>query len=232
MQIQFSENKSKLKFIISLIVSIIGGYIASRPTSNGIWIINNPANSWSSVCYALPDAPFSIKGPLVTLSIVSFGLWANSSHIINFIDVTCIFWVIIVVSLSILPKADNKWYIIYVVDTAFVVYILTAIYLDYVNALLYYYSVNLVPITGTIMLLNMGTLGSYYIKNKAFMIGSGLMVVGFACKIGTIYLGYYWGTSIFHILTAVGIAVLLPIDIYQQSQHNIMIKTESISNLI
>lgn len=235
MQIQmlFSENKSKIKFIISLIVSIIGGYIASQPASNGAWIVNNPANSWTSICYALPDAPLSIKGPLVTLSVVSFGLWANSNPIINFIDVTCIFWVIIIVSLSILPKAENKWYMIYAVDTMFVIYISTAIYLDHADTIVQYYRVNLVPITGTIMVLNMVTLGSYYARNKVFMVGSLLMVVGFTCKLETIYLEYYWGTSIFHTLTAIGIAILLPIDVEPQSQHNIMIKAESIStNLV
>jgi hypothetical protein len=229
----FSENKSKIKFLISLIVSIIGGYIASQPASNGAWIVNNPANSWTSICYALPDAPLSIKGPLVTLSVVSFGLWANSNPIINFIDVTCIFWIIIIVSLSILPKAENKWYMIYAVDTMFVIYISTAIYLGHADTIVQYYRFNLVPITGTIMVLNMVTLGSYYARNKVFMVGSLLMVVGFTCKLETIYLEYYWGTSIFHTLTAIGIAILLPIDSEQQPEHNIMIKTESIStNLV
>jgi hypothetical protein len=229
----FSENKSKIKFLISLIVSIIGGYIASQPASNGAWIVNNPANSWTSICYALPDAPLSIKGPLVTLSVVSFGLWANSNPIINFIDVTCIFWIIIIVSLSILPKAENKWYMIYAVDTMFVIYISTAIYLGHADTIVQYYRFNLVPITGTIMVLNMVTLGSYYARNKVFMVGSLLMVVGFTCKLETIYLEYYWGTSIFHTLTAIGIAIFLPIDSEQQPEHNIMIKTESIStNLV
>ena len=209
---QLSEHKSKIKLLLSFIVCIIGSYLASRPASNGAWIINNQANAWSSVCYALPDAPVSIKVPLVTLSIVSFGLWANSTPIINFIDVTCIFWVIIDVSLSILPKAENKWYMIYAADTVFVVYIATAIYLDHAKSVLHYYHLNLVPITGTIMILNMVTLGSYYTRHKVFMVGSGLMVVGFTCKLGTIYLGHYWGTSIFHTLTAIGIAILLPIE--------------------
>lgn len=222
----------KIKFIISLIVSIIGGYIASQPGNNGAWHIDYPANSCSSICYALPDAPLSIKGPLVTLSIVSFGLWANSTPIINFIDVTCIYWIIIIISLSILPGAENKWYMIYAADTVFVVYISTVIYLDYADEIVHYYHLNLVPITGTIMVLNMVTLGSYHARRKAYMVGSGLMVLGFACKLGTIYLGHYWGTSIFHTLTAIGIAVLLPIGIEKQPEHNIMIKTESISNLV
>ncbi len=164
--IKISKHKwvtdQKIKLLISLVICIIGSYLASRPTSTGVWIIHNQANSWSSVCYALPDAPLSIKGPLMTLSVVSFGLWANSNPIINFIDVTCIYWVIIVVSLSILPGAENKWYMIYFMNTAFVVYISTIIYLDHTGAILHYYHLNLVPVTGTIMALNMVTLGSYY----------------------------------------------------------------------
>jgi hypothetical protein len=202
----------KIKFLISLIVSIIGGYIASQPGNNGEWHIDYPANSLSSICYALPEAPLSIKGPLVTLSIVSFGLWAHSTPIINFIDVTCIYWVIIVVSLSILPNAENKWYMIYAVDTVFVVYISTVICMDCADEIVHYYHLNLVPITGTIMVLNMVTLGSYYSRNKVFMSSSLLMVVGFACKLETIYFGHYWGTSIFHTLTAIAIAMLLPIE--------------------
>ena len=227
-----SKHKNKIQMIISLVVCIIGSYFISRPSHNGAWIIDNQTNSWSSVLYALPNAPLSIKAPLVTLSIVSFGLWANSGPIINFVDVTCIFWVIIVVSLSLLPKATYKWYMIYLVDVMFITYMSVAIYLDYSDELLQYYHVNIVPTTATIMLLNMFTLGSYYARHKLFIIGSTLLVVGFVCKITTIYFDQYWGTSIFHTLTALGIAVLLPIDVDQQSQHNIMIKTESISNLV
>jgi hypothetical protein len=203
-----TQHKNKIQPIVSLIICIIGSCLVS---SGGIWNVNNPTNSWSSVCYALPNAPLSIKGPLLTLSIASFGLWAQSTPIVNFIDVTCIFWVIIVVSLSLLPKAKHKWRMIYIVDTGFIVYIVCSIGFDYSDELLYYYNVNLVPITGTIMILNMFTLGTYYAGHTTFLFGSALLVVGFMCKIATIYFGHYWGTSIFHTLTAVGIAVLLPI---------------------
>jgi len=222
----------KIKFIISLIVSIIGGYIASQPGKNGAWHIDYPANSWSSICYALPDAPLSIKGPLVTLSIVSFGLWANSTPIINFIDVTCIYWIIIIISLSILPKAENKWYMIYAVDTVVVIYISTAIYLDYADEIVHYYHLNLVPITGTIMVLNMVTLGSYYARNKLFMVGSLLMVVGFTCKLQTIYLGHYWGTSVFHTLTAIAISFLLPIDTVPHDGRKDFLQLEPVATFV
>jgi hypothetical protein len=222
----------KIKILISLITCIIGSYLASRPTSTGVWLINNPANSWSSVCYALPDAPLSIKGPLMTLSVVSFGLWANSNTIVNFIDVTCILWAVIVVSLSILPNAENKWYMIYFMDSVFVVYISTIIYLDYTDEILHYYNLNLVPITGTIMVSNMVTLGSYYSRNKVFMVGALLMVVGFACKLGTIYLGHYWGTSIFHVLTAMGIAFLLPIDTVHRVEKKDFLQLESVATFV
>lgn len=222
----------KIKLLVSLIVCIIGSYCASRPTSTGAWIIHSQANSWSSVCYAIPDAPLSIKGPLMTLSAVSFGLWANSTTVINFIDVTCIYWVIIVVSLSILPSAENKWYMIYAVDTVFVLYISTTIYLDYSDTIVQYYHLNLVPITGTIMVLNMVTLGSYYARRKVFLVGALLMVVGFACKLGTIYLGHYWGTSIFHTLTAIGIAVLLPIDTVPPVEKKDFLQLESVATFV
>ena len=202
------NHKNKIQPIVSFIICIVGACLISP---GGIWHVNNPTNSWSSVCYALPNAPLSIKGPLLTLSIVSFGLWAHSTPVVNFIDVTCIFWVIIVVSLSLLPKAPHKWRMIYFVDGVFVVYIVSAIALDYSDKLLHYYHLNLVPITGTIMILNMFTLGTYYARHRMFILGAVLLVVGFMCKTLNIYFGHYWGTSIFHTLTAVGIAVLLPI---------------------
>ena len=203
-----TQHKNKIQAAVSFIICIIGACLISP---SGIWYVDNPLNSWSSVCYALPNAPLSIKGPLLTLSIVSFGLWADSSPIINFIDVTCIFWVIIIVSLSLLPKATYKWRMIYLVDAVFVIYIVCAFTLNCSRDFLDYYRVNLVPITGTIMILNMFTLSSYYLGNKMFLVGAVLLSVGFMCKILTIYFGQYWGTSIFHTLTAAGIAVLLPI---------------------
>jgi hypothetical protein len=160
----------------------------------------------------MPDAPLSIKAPLLTLSIISFGTWANPSPTLQFIDVTCIMWIIIIVSLSILPKAENKWYMIYFVDSAFIVYISTIAYFGKATAVTDYYDLNLVPIIGTVMILNMGTLTSYYARHKMFILSSGLMVVGYTCKLGTIYLHYYWGTCVFHICTAIGIAVMLSID--------------------
>jgi hypothetical protein len=100
---------------------------------------------------------------------------------------------------------------IYFVDLGVVVYIVGAITLDYSGKMLHYYHSNLVPITGTIMILNMFTLGTYYAGHKMFLVGTVLLAVGFMCKIVTIYFGQYWGTSIFHTLTATGIAFLLPI---------------------
>jgi len=190
---------------------MICSYFASRPT-NYVWAIQNQANAWSSVCYALPLAPLSTKAPLVILSVASFGLWANPTDIINFIDVTCIFWVIVVVSLSLLPDAQNKWFVIYFVDMGFVLYMSLAIYYDYSNTALEYYRMNLIPITGTIMVINTFVLGSYYIRYKYFLLGTLMILVGFIFKLNTIYYEFYWGTSIFHTLSAGGIAVLQTIE--------------------
>jgi hypothetical protein len=99
-----TQHKNKIQAAVSFIICIIGACLISP---GGIWYVDYPENSWSSICYALPNAPLSIKGPLLTLSIVSFGLWAHSTIIVNFIDVTCIFWVIIIISLSLLPKSST-----------------------------------------------------------------------------------------------------------------------------
>jgi len=51
-------------------------------------------------------------------------------------------------------------------------------------------------------------LGSYYLFNPIFIIGSSLIMIGFGFKLMMIINGIYAGTAMFHTLTALGIAVL------------------------
>ena len=197
----------------SFSVFIIGSYLISHEIwpITWSWIIEHPANAWSSMCYAFPIAPLSIKIPLLTLSIASFGLWSNQIHerIINFVDVTCVLWVIVVVSLSVLPRSRYKWKVIYIVDACFVIYMALAIAHNDYEYLLTYYDENLVPVVGIILTISTAMVGSFYMTHTYFLVGGGAIMTGFACKIVTIYYGHYWGTSVFHTLTALGIACVL-----------------------
>ena len=200
-----------LGFPLSVLIFIIGSFLISQDFRNPThsWTIQYPANAWSSALYALPNAPISIKVPLLTLSIASFGLWSNQSTAINFVDVTSIFWVIVVVAIYILPGAAHKHRTIMVLNSAFISAMSTTLYLGHEGTVLTYYHNNIVPITGTIMVLCTVNTASYYGHVRVYMLGSGLIVVGFGFKLITIYMDKYWGTCIFHTTTAAGIAVLL-----------------------
>lgn len=195
-------------YIPSTTVFLVGSYLISqdlRPFYQP-WIINNQANAWSSMFYALVPVPLLLlKLPMVTLGIVSFSLWANSNTLVNFIDVTCIFWVIVIVTLYGLPHAPYNSYVIYTVNGICTAYICTVVVCGYHAHVLAYYDANLVQITGIILMFSAMTLTSHYGVTPTYLFGSSSIIVGFICKLFTIYLGQYWGTCIFHTLTALGI---------------------------
>ena len=191
--------------------SFIGSFLLSQRENYsffGDWTISSPANAWSSICYALPIVPHCIKFPLMTLSIVSFSLWSTDTTVINFIDITSIYWVIVVVSLSALPSTVYKWPVIYLINICISFYMGLSIYYDLDNEILHYYHDNLVPITGVVLMFSAAMMSSYYLFNPIFIIGSSLIMIGFGCKLLTIVNGIYAGTSLFHTLTALGIAVV------------------------
>ena len=208
--------------ICSFFIFIIGAYLISQDfiLPYKTWTIKNQANAWSSALYAFPVAPLSIKAPLLTLSIASFGLWANSTPAVNFVDVTSIFWVIIVVSIHVLPGAKHKNLVIYCIDGAFASAIATTLYLGYEHVALNYYQENLVPITGIIMGISVANTTSYYGNVRLYSVGTGLIVIGFGCKLLTIYYDQYWGTCVFHTSTAAGIAVLLSDKLTLETEHD------------
>lgn len=197
----------------SLYVSIASSYLVSFfLSSNIVPVINNKANAISSFAYALVTAPIQIRIPLLILSVASFNLWANSTVQINFIDVTCIYWVIIVVTVSLLPNAIYSKHIVFVIDTGFLIYIATILSMSLEKQVVDYYQNNLVVITGLIYGLSGATATSFYATNKLYIIGITFTAVGFSCKLLTIYAGQYWGTCIFHMMTAYGIHVLVMVN--------------------
>lgn len=195
----------------SFLIFIIGAYLVSQNFRQPFqpWIISSPANAWSSALYALPIAPLSIKIPLITLSIASFGLWSNQTGAINFVDVTSIYWIIILVSTSILPAAKHRNAALMSINGLFATFITTTLCLGYEDTVLEYYQRNLVPITGTIMVISTINTASYYGHVRVYLLGIGMITTGFGFKLLTIYYDQYWGTCVFHASTAGGIAVLL-----------------------
>lgn len=197
------------EIFLSVIIFLCGSYLVSQNLSNSItekWIITSPANAWSSLGYVLPIAPLEVKIPLLTLSIASFSLWAKSTVTINFIDITCIFWVIIITPSYLLFK---KRIFTHLINVLFVLYISLAVIFKYDENILHFYSNNLIATTGAILSTSTGFLGFRFYKTKEFMIGASTILFGFGCKMCMIYLDQYWGTSVFHTTTAIGIIVLL-----------------------
>ena len=174
--------------------------------------IQNHANAWSSVCYAMVTAPPLVRFPLFILSVVSFFLWAYSTPLNNFVDVSSIYWVIIAVTVQILPNASHKRVVLVFLNTAFIIILMSMSFLHHSTEILDYYHNNLVSVTGIIYGLCGIVTTSFYITNKMFIAGIVCISVGFICKLFTIFQGQYWGTSIFHTLSAVGIQFLLMIE--------------------
>jgi hypothetical protein len=174
--------------------------------------ITNQSNAWSSVCYALIAAPPLVRIPLFVLSVASFCLWANSTPLVNFIDVSCIYWSIIAVTVQILPTAPHSRIVLIYLDTAFIIVLITMSFLHHSTEILNYYHANLVEITGIIYSLCGIVSCSFYMTNKTFMIGIGCISFGFICKLLTIFEEQYWGTAIFHTMSAVGIQILLKLE--------------------
>lgn len=174
--------------------------------------IRNQTNSWSSVCYALVAAPPLVRIPLFILSVASFCLWADSMLLNNFVDVSCIYWVIIAVTIQLLPNAPHNRVVMVFLNTAFILALLTMSFIHHSTDILIYYHANLIEITGIIYSLCGIICCSFYMTNKTFIIGVGCISFGFICKILTIYHGQYWGTSIFHTMSAIGIQILLKME--------------------
>ena len=202
----------------SSIVFLIGAYFLSQNTipshlkeSYNItkWYILHPENAWSSVLYALPRTPTIMKIPLMSLAISSFSLWSNAQPYINFADVTNIYWVVITTSLYSLPYSKHKEKVIWVVHSSTTLFIVSSIYSGLYNNILTYYNANIVPFTGIINIICGIFLYSYYLDNVYFNISSLFIVCGYVCKLQTIYYQAYWGTSVFHIFTAIGIHILV-----------------------
>lgn len=195
----------------SFITFILGAYLISQDFRSPFqpWLISSPANAWSSALYAFPVAPLPVKIPLLVLSIASFGLWSNQTFSVNFVDVTSIYWIIMLVSTSILPEAKHKTLALMSINGLVSSFITTTLCLGREHVIIEYYHDNLIPITGTIMVISTINTAAYYGHVRVYWLGAGMIITGFGLKLLAIYCEQHWGTCLFHMSTAGGIAVLL-----------------------
>jgi hypothetical protein len=173
--------------------------------------IRDAANSFSSVSYALVDSPPLVRVPLFILSVASMCLWANPETHVNFVDVTCIFWTILSVTLSVFPNAPHKNVVLLLFDGAMIIVIISLIVINHDEPVLQYYHDNLVFFTAIIYGLCGISMSSFYATNPIFLTGISCISLGFICKLLTIFQGQHWGTSVFHIITGLGIHIVLKV---------------------
>jgi hypothetical protein len=210
--LQFYKYRPVIIYIFSSASCLLISYICLVVMeSSYLPNIRHAANSFSSVSYALVDSPPLVRVPLFILSVASVCLWANSTTHVNFVDVTCIFWTIIAVTLNIFPNAPHKNNVLLLFDGAMIIVIISSIWNNYDGAILYYYSENLVFLTAIIYGLCGISMSAFYATNPIFLTGMGCISLGFIFKLLTIFQGQYWGTSIFHIISGLGIHILLKV---------------------
>lgn len=199
------------KTLIPAFISVISSFVIIKSIKQESEIrISNQPNAWSSVFYALVTNyyPISVKFPLFVLSVASFSLWSHSNEIINVVDVTSIYWVIIAVSVYLLPTARHKTKILFFINVGISSLLIVVTSTDNSTFVLEWYKSNIVSSTAIVYSICGCFLSSFYLTDKTFLIGVGVTSFGFCCKLLTIYAKQVWGTCIFHICTAVGIGIL------------------------
>ena len=214
-------NKTRHIIVYSLIplFSSIATSFAVLYLVNQKIIINTPANAWSSFAYAAIDAPFCLKYPLFVLSVSSFNLWSSAPEYIDIIDVTSIFWVNINVTLYVLPGSKYKYKIIYGINGIVTLLLLYTICNRYELYVFDYYGTYMIPDVGIVYVYSGLILSAFHIKDENYLTGLLCIISGFNCKLLDLYKGQYWGTCVFHMLTALGTNLVIKVknlDILQE----------------
>ena len=186
---------------------LLGAYLTSQHIQ--YWTINHPANAWTSLIYAFPVVPLYVKMPLYVLAMASFGLWANSNVYNHFIDVTSILWIPIITAVYIHPSLSHKMRFAYFVNFAFITFMSVSLYTDYFHIVAGWYNHNIVPTVGTITVASYFVVLPYYYRVRKYQLSCIMTLAGFGAKLTTIYGGFYYGTAIFHALTALSLCVLV-----------------------
>ena len=195
----------------SLICSVTSSLIIMYGMNNKLECLK-PFEAISSFAYAMIKTDFvSVKYSMFILSISSFNLWAASTDIypnnpiIHLIDISSIWWVILVVTLQMLPNANHKRKVIIIVNCLVTMLLVSIIVTKKYNDVLQYYNINVIPITSLVYGMSSLVLNSYWISNKNYLNSLTIISLGFVSKLFTIYYDFELGTGIFHLMSAIGI---------------------------
>jgi hypothetical protein len=152
------------------------------------------------------DTRIEMKVPLMILSVASFNLWTHNNTAISFIDVTSIFWTIIATTLYVIP---NNRRLLSVMNAGFISFIVGAIITGKDGLIVAYYTENLILLNALIYSLCTLLTASIYGRDRNFQIGTFLTGFGYICKLLFIFVNQWWGTFVFHTISALGIHFLL-----------------------
>ena len=172
--------------------------------------VNSSFNTWSSISYLLP-VPFvdvAMKIPLLVLSVSSFCLWSASGRVTAFLDVSSIHWVIVAVLLQTM-KSRRKTVVTFALNAMFLSYFTWAIWSGAYHDILTYYGGNNVETVGIVTFITSFVLINDHGLDKRLLVGCTISLVGFYFKIHNLIYNDVYGTGVFHILTATGLATIL-----------------------
>lgn len=195
------------------------GNMDSEITEPENWYVSSAFNTWTSIAYMLP-VPYThitMKIPLISLAVSSFCLWSDSGGITRFIDVTSIHWVVVSVMLqkTISQRRYTMNHFVNVLVMAFIVYYIAS---DTYRSILSFYNDHIIFTVGAVTAFNILITFNSHGARPNLMVGCVACLLGFWCKFRDLLHGDWWGTGVFHLLTATSVAiVLLPTKQYNDS---------------
>jgi len=186
------------------------GNMDTEITVPGEWYISNAFNTWTSIAYmiAVPYTHITMKLSLISLAVSSFCLWSDSGDICRFIDVTSIHWVIVSVMLQ-KTTSSRRYATNHIVNVVAVIFMIYYISSDTYHGILAFYGDHITFTVGAVTAYNILITFNSHGARPTLMTGCVVCLLGFWCKFRDILYGDAWGTGVFHLMTAIGLSVVL-----------------------
>ena len=174
------------------------------------WYISSAFSAWSSMAYMtpVPFVPIEMKIPLISLAVSSFCLWSDPGDACRLIDITSIHWVIfsVMIQKTTSPYRHNTGHIVNIVFAIFFGYFIgKGLY----TPMLEFYTKYMTYSVGVVTAINVCMTFNTFGFRRNIVIGVCACMLGFWSKFQDINHGHDWGTGLFHILTAIGVAIVL-----------------------
>jgi hypothetical protein len=201
--------------LFSGLVMLLWYFNSTREMNSAItdvenWYISSTFNAWTSIAYMLP-VPFahvSMKLPLVSLAVSSFCLWSDSGAVTQFIDVTSIHWVILGILFQ-KTTSSRRYMTTHFVNCVAVAFMTYCIVEGMYRSVLVFYADHILFTVGAVTAFNVLVTFNTHGPRPHLVVGFVICLLGFWCKFRDLLHGDWWGTGVFHLLTAIGLSVAL-----------------------